>query len=87
MAQVSKRKHDAADNFSAMAEKLGVTVPAAWPSGLSQFTQAYEACQRCDADEVCADWLVRASDSIQLPPEFCPSRAEFTRANKPKPRG
>ena len=85
MAQALKRKSDPARNFSAMVEKLGVTVPAAWPSGLSQFTQAYEACQRCDADEVCADWLARAPEFIQSPPEFCPNRAEFTRTNKLKP--
>ena len=68
MAQAPKRKSDPARNFSAMAEKLGVTVPAAWPSGMAQFAQAYEACRRCDADEVCADWLKRA-------PEFHPSAA------------
>ena len=86
MAQAPKRNSDPARNFSVMAEKLGVTVPAAWPTGMAQFTQAYEACRRCEADEVCADWLARAPDSIQVPPEFCPNRAEFARGNKPKSR-
>ena len=69
-----------------MAEKLGVTVRAAWPTGLSQVTQAYEACRRSEANEVCADWLKRAPDSIQLPPAFCPNAGEFTGAYKKKPR-
>lgn len=88
MAQSPKSKPDAARNFSAnfskMAEKLGVTVPAAWPAGASLLTQAYEACRRCDADEVCADRLKRAPESIQLPPDFCPNAAELSRANKRK---
>ena len=91
MAQAPKSKADSARkasaNFSKMAEKMGVTVPAAWPTGMAQFAQAYEACQRCDADEVCADWLKRAPDSIQLPPEFCPNADEFTRVKKAKARG
>jgi Family of unknown function (DUF6455) len=88
MVQVPKRKPDAAGNFLGMAEKLGLaTVPAAWPSGMAQLTQAYAACQRCVAEEACADWLTRTPDSIQLPPEFCPNAAEFTRANRKKPRG
>lgn len=88
MAQAPKPKPDAARNFSGMAKKLGLpTVPAAWPTGMAQLTQAYAACQRCAAEEACADWLKRAPDTIQLPPEFCPNAAEFTRANKKKARG
>ena len=84
MAHQAKKKQDAARNFAVMAEKLGVTVPAAWPSGTSQLMQAYAACQRCVAEDTCADFLAHAPDSIQLPPEFCPNAAEFTRLNKTK---
>ncbi len=87
MAQMPKPKPDLARNFSAMVQKMGTPVAAAWPSGMSQLTQAYEACRRCDADAVCADWLERAPNSIQLPPEFCPNAAEFTRMNRTKSRG
>ena len=88
MAQSPKSKPESARNFSAnfskMAEKLGVTVPAAWPTGTSQLMQAYAACQRCVAEQACTDWLKRTPDSIQLPPEFCPNADELTRANKRK---
>jgi hypothetical protein len=55
IAQLPKSNPDAAHNFSAMAEKTSVTVPAAWPSGVSQLAQAYEAYRRCDTGRVCAD--------------------------------
>lgn len=89
MVQSPKTKPDApgaGGNFSAMADKLGVTVPAAWPSGMAQLSDAYAACQRCVADKACADWLARMPDSIQLPPEFCPNHAEFARMNGTKSR-
>jgi hypothetical protein len=35
------------------------TVPAAWPSGISQLAQAIDACQRYDAGEVRTEWLAR----------------------------
>ncbi len=88
MTQTPKSKPDAARNFSAnfskMADKLGVTVPAAWPTGVSQLTQAYEACRRCDADEICTDWLKDVPDPVQSPPEFCPNAAGLTRTHKRK---
>jgi hypothetical protein len=91
MAHQAKHKPDAARNLSAnfdrMAGKLGVTVPAAWPSGISPLMQAYAACQRCAAQEACTDFLAKAPDSIQLPPKFCPNEAEFTRLNKVTSRG
>jgi hypothetical protein len=37
-----------------------VTVPAAWPTGVSQLAQAVDACQRSDAGQVRTDWLARA---------------------------
>lgn len=80
-------KPEAAHNFGVMAGKLGLsTVPAAWPTGLSQLAQVYEACRRCEAGEVCTDWLNRTSDSIQMPPEFCPNAAELTRMTRARLR-
>lgn len=88
MAHGPKSKPEAARNFAVMAGKLGLSsVPAAWPTGMSQLTQAYEACRRCDAEEVCADWLKRVPDSIQLPPAFCPNAAVLTRMTRAKSRG
>lgn len=86
MAQTPKSKSDAERKISAMAEKSGDTVPAAWPSGMGQSTQAYAACRRCVADCACADWLDRAPGSIELPPAFCPHAAELIHAPQKKPR-
>lgn len=55
LMQVRKRMSEAARNFLARGEKERVPVPAAWPTGMAQLTQAYEACRRCKGDEVCAD--------------------------------
>lgn len=87
-AHALKPKPEAGYNFPVMAKKLRLpTVPAAWPTGMAVFAQAYEACRRCDVDEACADWLERAPDSIQVPPAFCPNAPELTRAkNKKKAR-
>jgi hypothetical protein len=74
-------------NMAKMSERLGLsTVPAAWPAGVSQLAQAIDACQRCDVDELCSDWLARAPQTVKLPPDFCPNAAEFTRAKQAKQR-
>lgn len=74
-----------AANMAAMSGRLGLnTVPAAWPSGVSHLAQAIDACQRCDAQEVCNDWLVRAPVTIKAAPAFCPNADEFARNKAPK---
>ncbi|HVZ54648.1 MAG TPA: DUF6455 family protein [Pseudolabrys sp.] len=78
---------DAVRNMAAVTEKLGLSTagkPAAWPTGVSLLAQAIASCQRCDAGEVCADWLVRAPKTIEVPPAFCPNAPEFKRAKKAK---
>jgi hypothetical protein len=48
-------------NLPALAEQHDlVTVPAAWPTGVSQLARAVDACQRRNTREVCTDWLARA---------------------------
>ncbi len=74
---------DAVRNMAVMTGKLGLdTAPAAWPTGVSLLAQAIASCQRCEASEVCADWLARAPKTIELPPEFCANASEFKRAKK-----
>jgi hypothetical protein len=64
-----------------MAEKLGLSVvPAAWPTGTAQLTQAIITCQRCGAGEVCDDWLACAPKTIVLPPKFCPNERRLAQA-------
>lgn len=72
-------------NMAAMTGRLGLdTVPAAWPTGVSHLAQAIDACQRCDAGEVCADWLGRASDRLMGAPPFCPNAPAFNRLKQAK---
>lgn len=76
---------DTVRNLAKMTERLGLsTVPAAWPTGVSQLAQAIDACQRCDADEVCGDWLARVPETIKLPPEFCPNAPALKHAKRAK---
>lgn len=74
-----------AANMAAMTDRLGLgTVPAAWPTGVSQLALTINACQHCDAFEVCTDWLARAPKSIAVPPAFCPNAPVFTEAKAKK---
>lgn len=82
-----KAGSDAVRNMAAMTGKLGLdTAPAAWPTGVSLLAQAIDACQRCNAAEVCTDWLARTPKAIQVPPEFCPNAPAFKRAKQAKER-
>jgi hypothetical protein len=56
---------------------------ASWPAGVSLLAQMVDACQRCDADEVCADWLARAPKKIATPPAFCPNVDALKKSAKP----
>jgi hypothetical protein len=40
-----------------------VTVPAAWPIGVSALAQAVDACQRSDSEQVSPEWLARAQSN------------------------
>ena len=73
-----------ADNLADMASRAGVsTVAAAWPSeGLGHLGLMVSACERCDATEVCRDWLVRAPASISNVPPFCPNADGLAAARK-----
>ncbi len=75
-------------NMATMTGRLGLDKaaanPASWPAGVSLLSQIIDACQRCDAGEVCNDWLVRAPNSIAVPPAFCPNADALTRAKKAK---
>ncbi|MCK9918885.1 DUF6455 family protein [Microbacteriaceae bacterium K1510] len=77
-----------AANMAAMTDRLGLgTVPAAWPTGISQLALTINACQRCDAFEVCGDWLARAPKAIAVPPAFCPNAPAFKKAEEEKKKG
>ena len=76
---------DSVPNMAAMTGRLGLdTVPAAWPTGVSQLALAINACQQCDAFDVCTDWLARAPSTVKKPPAFCPNAPEFARVKDMK---
>ncbi len=52
------------------AQSDTATVPAAWPSGVSQLAQAVNACHRRNSGETGIDRLQRGPNSIVLPPAF-----------------
>ena len=88
---VNQARPESVSNMAEMAKRLGLdtapaTMLATWPTGVSLLAQAVDACQRCDAGEVCGDWLARAPDSIKVPPEFCANAETFTQAKKAKER-
>jgi hypothetical protein len=57
----SPAQADTVGNLPALAGQHDlVTVPAAWPSGVSALAQAVDACQRTDSEQVSTDWLARA---------------------------
>jgi hypothetical protein len=73
-----------AANLADMANRAGVqTVAAAWPSeGLGHLGLMVTACERCDATDVCRDWLARAPRTIQHVPPFCPNVGGLNAARK-----
>ncbi|HEY5167441.1 MAG TPA: DUF6455 family protein [Pseudolabrys sp.] len=89
-AAQSKAQPDTVHTMAAMIGRLGLTtVPAAWPTGVSQLAIAFDACQRCDVGELCNDWLARAPNPVVLPPTFCPNAPApaVARAQQAKRRG
>ena len=85
--------NDAAGNLDEMIGRLGIetgpakgprTRPASWPTGVSLLAQMIDACQRCEAIEVCDDWLTRAPAVLMRPPAFCPNADALKQAQKTK---
>lgn len=67
-------------NMADMMERLGLDPVAASQHRLGlSFAGAIRTCLRCDAGEVCCDWLKRASVHLEHPPAFCPNAPLFDR--------
>lgn len=65
-------------NMCAMLDRLGLDTSALAHGRLaSDLRSAVTNCQHCGADQVCSDWLVRAPDTIEKAPVFCPNRELF----------
>lgn len=63
-AAPAQERPDTVHNLPALAERHDlVTVPAAWPTGVSALAQAVDACQRTDSEQVSTDWQARAQSN------------------------
>jgi len=72
-----------AGNLAEMVARTGLrTVAAAWPTGIAGLGFAVTACERCDAAEVCTDWLARAPRTLGDVPPFCPNAGELRAAKR-----
>lgn len=84
---LSPNQNQPAANLGEMAARIGVrTVTAAWPTGFAHLGFAVTACERCDATEVCTEWLSRAPKALGDVPPFCPNAGELNAARR-KTRG
>jgi hypothetical protein len=72
-----------AANLAQMAGRIGVsTVAAAWPTGLAHLGLTVTTCERCEAIEVCRDWLARTPQQIDHVPPFCPNAGRLRAAKR-----
>jgi hypothetical protein len=75
-------------NMCAMLDRLGLdTANLAHGRLASDLRTAVTNCQHCGADQVCADWQVRAPDTIEKAPVFCPNRELFASVGEAIDRG
>jgi hypothetical protein len=72
-----------AANLADMVARSGLrTVAANWPTGIARLGFAVTACERCDATEVCDDWLARAPQALGDVPPFCPNAGALRAAKR-----
>ena len=65
-------------NMCAMLDRLGLDASMLAHGRLaSDLRAAVNSCQHCTADQVCQEWLVRAPESIERAPAFCPNAELF----------
>ena len=66
-------------NMSEMMDMLGFDADALTRAELNM-SFVFCACQKCQADVVCHDWLLRAPKSFKRAPAFCPNAERFAEA-------
>ena len=65
-------------NMCEMLDRLGLDAAALAHGRLaSDLRTAVTNCQSCGADQVCQDWLMRAPESLEKAPVFCPNSELF----------
>ncbi len=75
-------------NMCAMLDRLGLDASMLAHGRLaSDLRAAVTSCQHCAADQVCQEWLVRAPESIERAPAFCPNAELFASVRDQIERG
>ena len=75
-------------NMCAMLDRLGLDASELAHGRLaSDLRSAVTNCQHCDADHVCSDWLVRAPQTLEKAPVFCPNATLFAAVREALARG
>ena len=75
-------------NMCEMLSKLGLDVETLAHGRLaSDLRAAVTTCQACKADENCQEWLMRAPESIDHAPTFCPNAELFASVRELIERG
>ena len=65
-------------NMCEMLSRLGLDADALAHGRLaSDLRSAVTTCQSCKVDQPCQDWLVRAPESVDKAPNFCPNAELF----------
>jgi len=75
-------------NMCAMLERLGMD-PSELAHGrlASDLRSAVTSCLHCSADQHCSDWLVRAPETLEKAPGFCPNAELFAAVREAIERG
>ena len=68
-------------NMSEMLDRLGYDAETLARTDLNVGSVVC-VCQRCQAEEVCRDWLARAPKSFERAPAFCPNAERFADARR-----
>ena len=65
-------------NMCEMLDRLGLDAAMLAHGRLaSDLRSAVSTCHSCKADQVCQEWLMRAPESIDSSPAFCPNAELF----------
>jgi uncharacterized protein DUF6455 len=75
-------------NMCAMLDRLGLDASVLAHGRLaSDLRSAVTSCLHCSADQHCSEWLVRAPETLEKAPQFCPNAELFATVREAIERG
>jgi len=75
-------------NMCAMLDRLGMDASVLAHGRLaSDLRSAVTSCLHCRADQHCSEWLVRAPETLEKAPQFCPNAELFAAVREAIERG